>query len=68
MPASSARRHLPIRRPSLDPQAIRRPVQEYAPATPRAALGALAVAVAVITLVALVLVPAALESAAHTLY
>jgi len=51
-----------------DFQAIRRPVQQYEPETPRAALGALAVAVAVVTMVALVLVPAALESTAHTLY
>ena len=42
--------------------------QQYEPETPRAALGALAVAVALVTMVALVLVPAALESAAHTLY
>jgi hypothetical protein len=68
MPPSSARRRLPIRRPVQDFQAIRRPVQQYEPETPRAALGALAVAVAVVTMVALVLVPAALESAAHTLY
>jgi hypothetical protein len=68
MPPSSARRRLPIRRPVQDFQAIRRPVQQYEPETPRAALGALAVAVAVVTMAALVLVPAALESAAHTLY
>ncbi|HKU87061.1 MAG TPA: hypothetical protein VJV77_12070 [Casimicrobiaceae bacterium] len=51
-----------------DPQAIRRPVQEYEPETPRAALGALAVAVTVVTLMALVVAPAALESAVRTLY
>ena len=68
MPASSARRRLPIRRPVQDSLAIRRPAQEYEPETPRAALGALAVAIAVVTMLALVLVPAALESAAQTLY
>lgn len=66
--ASSARRRLPVRRPVRDFQAIRRPAQRYEPETPRAALGALAVAVALVTMVALVLVPAALESVAHTLY
>ena len=50
------------------PRRIRRPVQDYEPEAPRTALGALAVAIAIVTLVALVLVPAALESAAHTLY
>jgi hypothetical protein len=48
--------------------AIRRPAQRYESETPRAALGALAVAVTLVTMVALVLVPAALESAAHALY
>jgi len=51
-----------------DSLASRLPVQEYEPETPRAALGALAAAIAVLTMIALVLVPAALESAAHTLY
>ena len=64
----SARRHLPIRRPVQDPQAIRRPVQEYEPEAPRTALGALAVAIAIVTLMALVVAPAALESAVRTLY
>ena len=68
MPASSARRRLPIHRPVQNSLAVRRPAQDYEPETPRAALGALAVAVAVVTMVALVLVPAALESAAHALY
>jgi len=68
MPVSSARRRRRIRRPVQDSLAIRLPVQEYEPETPRAALGALAAAIAVLTMIALVLVPAALESAAHTLY
>jgi hypothetical protein len=50
------------------PRRIRRPVQDYELEAPRAALGALAVAISVVTLIALVLVPAALESAARTLY
>jgi hypothetical protein len=64
-PAASARRRLRVRRPV---HAIMRPAQRYESETPRAALGALAVAVALVTMVALVLVPAALESAAHALY
>ena len=43
-------------------------MREYEPQAPRAALGALAVAISMVTLIALVLVPAALDSAAHTLY
>ena len=50
------------------PRPVRRPVRDYELEAPRAALGALAVAISVVTLIALVLVPAALESAAHTLY
>jgi len=68
VPASPARRRVPVRRPAQDFHAIRRPAQRYEPETPRAALGALAVAIALVTMVVLVLVPAALESAAHTLY
>ena len=56
------------RRPEQDFQVIRRPAPRYEPETPRAALGAVAAAIAVFTMIALVLVPAALESAAHTLY
>jgi hypothetical protein len=67
-PAASARRRLRVRRPVQGFHAIRRPAQRYESETPRAALGALAVAVALVTMVALVLVPAALESAAHALY
>ena len=67
VPASSARRRLRIRWPVQGSQVFR-PAQHYEPETPRAALGALAVAVALATMVALVLVPAALESAAHALY
>ena len=68
VPVSSARRRLPVRRPVQGFQAFRRSAQQYEPETPRAALGALAAAVALVTMVVLVLVPAALESAAHTLY
>jgi hypothetical protein len=64
-PAASARRRLRVRRPVQGFHAIRRPAQRYESETP---LGALAVAVALVTMVALVLVPAALESAAHALY
>jgi hypothetical protein len=67
-PAASARRRLRVRRPVQGFHAIRRPAQRYEPEAPRAALGALAVAVALVTMVALVLMPAALESAAHALY
>jgi hypothetical protein len=50
------------------PRLIRRPVPEYEPETPRAALGALAAAITIVTMVALVLVPAGLESVARMLY
>lgn len=56
------------RLPEQGLQAFRPPAQRYEPETPRAALVALAVAVALVTMVALVLVPAALESVTHTLY
>jgi hypothetical protein len=64
LPAQKARERTSARRP----RAIRRPVPEFEPETPRAALAALAVAIAVVTMVALVLVPAALDSVAQTLY
>ena len=46
---------------------VRRPRKEFTPPVPRAALGALAVVMTALTMGALVLLPIALDSVAHTL-
>ena len=47
--------------------AARRPRKDFAPPVPRAALGALALVMTALTMGALVLLPIALDSVAHTL-
>ena len=50
------------------PPRKRRARRRYSPPVPRTALGALALAMSALTMAALVLLPAALDSVAHTLY
>ena len=55
--------------PRIAPQGGRRRTRRrYSPRLPRTAIGALAAAMTVLTMLALVMLPAALESATHTLY